>query len=78
MLIQKSMGMVWRILSLSFFSLFLRASDNTEVVMKKQIRNIHSVFSHVGSRPFSFFATLVNFEAFCWTTLTALIEVAIF
>ena len=45
-----STGIVQRILSIPFF-LFLgmsKASDNTKAAMKKQIRQIHSVFSHVG------------------------------
>ena len=41
-LIQKSMRIFRRILRIS------KASDNTKAVMKKQIRRIHSVFSHVG------------------------------
>ena len=53
MLIQKSTGMIRRILSISFFLfLFLgmsKASNNTKAVMKKQIRLIHSIFSHANS-----------------------------
>ena len=50
-LIQKFTGRVQRILStFFFFSLFLfvtsKASNNTNAAMKKQMQQIHSIFSH--------------------------------
>ena len=42
MLIQKSTGIVRKILSIVFFRMS-KASNNTRAAMKKQIRRIHSV-----------------------------------
>ena len=47
-LIQKSRDGHVPFKHLSFFLKMSKASDNTKAAMKKQIRQIHSVFSHVG------------------------------
>ena len=52
-----------------------KASDNTKAWMKKQIRRIHSIYSHVRPWPFSF---LRHSSQSLLEKVTASIQVAIY